>query len=592
MTPNEVPPELEFYVEDTGIGIEADQVDLLFSPFSQMDASTTRKYGGTGLGLSICRELVEMMAGQIGVSSEPGKGSRFYFKLRLERDDKASLQGQLREAVEGISVLVIGAPEKARQILSDHLAAIKMKVVEVDSGVEAMQILAPEKGDVPSFKLIILDAELPGIKGVRLIKHLQSVITTTVPIIQTTSFAMIGRIKADEDYEQPIPLIKPITRLSLKEALFQALGMSDRSFVPQTGFDLNFYRKRLKGLRVLVAEDNATNQEIALAVLDKVGTISEVVDNGRSALEKMSEQPFDVVLMDIQMPEIDGIEVTRKLRQIPELQNTPIIAMTAHTLLEDQRRCRDVGMNGFVSKPVSQEKLLKVLWESVKPFRETPEEEADLKVSPDHPEDLTLPSQLPGLEIETSMRILDLNPAAYRKILGAFLRDHQDLIDRLKGCMDAEDHLQLVSLLHSLKSSAGGIGAQRLQQMAQEMEAFYRSGNQEEKSSEWLLLMEQELATIVNSIQLIRAPESSINRNLPENPEVVEIGPILNQLEKALKVADPESIENQLDRLHQSGQKYDLTELNKQIENYDYSLALEAVQEIRALNDKGEYDRG
>lgn len=469
--PHETDPvQISFLVADTGIGIASEHQDLLFTPFSQIDASTTRKYGGSGLGLSICGQLVEMMGGTITVESQPKKGSQFLFTI-------------------------------------------------------------------------------------------------------------------------PLGLWTPLE--------------TDQPLLPHGSFHtISAYRTLLQGCRILVAEDTPTNQEIILAVLELAGIEPLLVDTGTKAVAAIQDQRFDAILMDIQMPEMDGFEATRAIRRQKGQDQLPIIAMTAHTLKEDQAKCMVAGMNGYISKPVSQEKLFSTLVSLLHkndlnlPSHDatTPRENHDPENhDPDNydPENrvneipgIEIPGiEIPGIEFKKAITTLGIEPHVFMHILQTFFKNHEPFIYNLETAWQDQNREKVITLIHSLKGSAGGIGAHKLQTQAMDLEQICKKETclpSLEKIE--LSNLKNSLAIVLASITSLGAREKSKKTNFPliqADPAKTEA--ILIQLEKALAFPELGELEALVEALESVFDHPLMAEIKDHIASYDHDLAKKSVKKLQSI---------
>ncbi|WP_162343786.1 response regulator [Cyclobacterium salsum] len=353
---------LTFKVKDSGIGIPADKISRLFKSFSQVDASTTRKYGGTGLGLAICHHLVTLMEGEIGVESNEGKGSMFYFTLPM----KASKAGILNEVpksdnrvLKGKKVLIVDDNLTNLKILRLQLENLSMKPYSASSADAALKILEKENG----IDLVVTDMDMPEKNGLQLAKEIKST-------FHNKAILLLSSIGDQSKKTNPglftSVLNKPVKYTHLIQALHVAVhgtsGISPSSNRPEKKLETHFSDKY--PLSILVAEDTPINQKLILMILQRLGYQPEFVHNGLEALRKVSDKKFDLVLMDVQMPEMDGLQATREIRS-QQVENAPlIIAMTAGAMEEDKQRCFAAGMDGYISKPLEIDKLKEVLKKS------------------------------------------------------------------------------------------------------------------------------------------------------------------------------------------------------------------------------------
>jgi len=362
---------LRLTVSDTGIGIPKEKRELIFAPFSQADTSTTRKYGGTGLGLTISTRLVEMMGGKIWVESEVGKGSQFHFTVRVGAADTRNIKvGTIAppEILRGVRVLVVDDNRTNRRILEGMLGRWEMKTTLVEDGKEALEQLAAARDAKEPFGLILTDMHMPKMDGFTLIERIrQRPDLATATIMMLTSAGHRGDAARCQELGVAAYLLKPIRQSELREAIARVLGASEQQgTIPLiTRFSLHDARDPSAYLCVLLAEDNAVNQRLAVRLLEKRGHRVAVAGNGREALEALEKETFDLVFMDVQMPEMDGLEATAMIRAREKSsgQHQPIIALTAHAMTGDREKCLAAGMDGYLTKPIRPQELEEILEE-------------------------------------------------------------------------------------------------------------------------------------------------------------------------------------------------------------------------------------
>ncbi|MGA2301753.1 MAG: response regulator [Candidatus Acidiferrum sp.] len=360
---------LHFEVSDTGIGIPAEKQKLIFAPFSQADSSTTRKYGGTGLGLTISSRLVSMMGGKMWVESNVSQGTQFHFAMPLGvTDAKLIVLGAIAppEVLRGVKVLVVDDNSTNRRILGSMLERWEMRPTLVEGGEEALVQIAEAAQVGARYGLVLTDMRMPKMDGFELIERIrQRPELLTATIMMLTSAGYRGDAERCRELGVPAYLLKPIRQSELREAVARVLGAREQTgAIPLiTRNSLGDERDRSAPLRVLVAEDNAVNQRLVSRLLEKRGHQVVVAANGREALEAVERQSFDIVLMDLQMPELDGFEATAALRAREADHGThlPVIALTAHAMKGDRERCLAAGMDGYLSKPIGPQELDKLL---------------------------------------------------------------------------------------------------------------------------------------------------------------------------------------------------------------------------------------
>jgi PAS domain S-box-containing protein len=366
---------LRFAVRDTGIGIPHDKLSLLFNKFSQVDASTTREYGGTGLGLAISKQLAELMGGEVGVSSEEGKGSEFWFTARLGTQAEGAQAESLPPAdLRDVRALIVDDNATSREILITHLASWGMRPSDAQDGPGALQALYRTLDENDPFRIAVIDMQMPGMDGETLGRTIKAdARLAATRMVMLTSLGTRGDAKHFEAIGFAAYATKPIRHLELKAVLSLALAMTERDGekpTPRPIATRHTARETLKQLfvgrtaRILLAEDNITNQKVALGILRTLGLKADAVANGAEAVQALETVPYDLVLMDVQMPEMDGLEATQQIRHPRSAvlhRRIPIIAMTAHAMQGDRERCLEAGMDDYVAKPVSPQVLAEVL---------------------------------------------------------------------------------------------------------------------------------------------------------------------------------------------------------------------------------------
>ena len=357
---------LHFTVTDTGIGIPPEKQKSIFDPFTQADTSTTRKYGGTGLGLSISIRLVRLMAGNMWIESEPGRGTKFHFTLPLvPAEEPVTIgPGDRIDLLRGIKVLIVDDNATNRRILELILKRWGMLPKSVKSGAEAIVELLAASVSGQQYELIISDVLMPGMDGFSFVERVrQEPKLSTAKIMMLTSSGQRGDAARCEELGISAYAMKPVRQSELRDVISRLLGEKENEGPLLTRYSLATARSALASLRILVAEDNAVNQKLVARLLEKRGHKVKVVANGREAVESLDQDSFDLVLMDMQMPEMDGFEATAELREREKQtgNHTPIIALTAHAMKGDRERCLEAGMDGYLSKPIRAPELDELL---------------------------------------------------------------------------------------------------------------------------------------------------------------------------------------------------------------------------------------
>jgi two-component system, sensor histidine kinase and response regulator len=498
---------LEFAVRDTGIGMTAAQAAKLFQPFTQADTTTTRKFGGTGLGLSISKRLVEMMGGQIRVESEPGKGSTFTFTAtfglaREEGARLASLVGDLR----GLRVLVVDDSDTSREIFSEALRSMTFDVGVAASGEEALVELDRAADAGRPYDLILMDYKMPGLDGIEVTRRItnKSWPGKAPTVIMVTAYGREEIMKQAEGAGVKGFLIKPVNQSVLLNTIMEAYGHDQhRAFHPLTAQAVSpEAMAAIRGARLLVAEDNEINQQVAREILESAGLRVDLANNGKEAVEQARANPYDAVLMDIQMPELDGLQAAAELRRDGRFADLPIIAMTAHAMSGDRERSLAVGMNDHVPKPIDPDALFAVLLRWVRPGQR----EASI-TPPSRPEATTRRTAappriegLPGIDHATGLRRVAGNEALYGKLLLDFHRDYASSIDRIRAAIGEGRLTDAERQVHTLKGVAGNIGAMELHRTAQELDSALRLGDPG-KAGSLLPAVERELSRVIKGLE-------------------------------------------------------------------------------------------
>ncbi|HET9039922.1 MAG TPA: response regulator [Gemmatimonadales bacterium] len=458
---------LRFEVSDTGIGMGPDVQARLFEAFSQADASMARRYGGTGLGLAICKRLAALMGGEIGVRSEKGAGSTFWFTAAFSLPTTATVYPR-RESVAGLKVLAVDDHANTRQVLSQLLTAWEMRSAVTESGDAALALLRAAVDEGAPFDLAIIDMQMPGMDGFSLAKAIRAdPRLAPTRLVLLTSVALRGQAKEAHSMGFAGYLTKPIRQSALYDCVATVMGMpdaggrgADTRLPLVTRHTLAEARAAIRA-RILVAEDNQINQQVALGILQRLGHHADIAANGLEAVEAVRRLPYDLVLMDCQMPDMDGFEATRAIRALDrDGRRLTIVAMTANAMQGDGARCLAAGMDDYLSKPVSVEKLASVLQ------RWLPEERADRPADEGSAPAGRAPINLARLESITGS-----DRMALRKYLKLFVTSTEPVLGKTAAAVAARNGAEVRRLAHSLKGGCGSVGAEEMAELAAELEA-------------------------------------------------------------------------------------------------------------------------
>ena len=477
--------ELQFSVKDSGIGIQPDQLESLFESFSQADTSTTRKYGGTGLGLTISRQLVTLMHGRIWAESQPGQGSTFHFTALFGVPDQIHPRMELSpDQVTGKRVLLVDDNAVARLILATLLEHVGLRVTPASGGEQALTLMDACVAEGERFDLVLMDMKMPGMDGLSCVRALRQRHPETIPpVLMITSLdreEVEDAVGADDDLIQGT-LTKPVTSSLLYEAVARQIGLATPSGAErkERRQGLQDAMEKLQGARLLLVEDNELNQELATELLAMAGVRCVVAGNGREALDVLAgDAAFDGILMDCQMPVMDGYTATREIRGNPRWQHIPIIAMTANNMAGDRERTLAAGMNDHIPKPLNAEDMFRTLTQWIKPagqvapdLREMPPAAEPIPTIPVQSPSSLLPDRLPGIDLRVGLQTTEGNQPLYLKLLRRFHQGQRYFEQNFREALRAGEQDTATRHAHTLKGLAGTIGAKKLQEAARQLEA-------------------------------------------------------------------------------------------------------------------------
>jgi PAS domain S-box-containing protein len=607
---------LKFSVSDSGIGLTPDQIARLFQAFTQADTSTTRKYGGTGLGLTISKRLVEMMGGEIWAESEAGNGSTFSFTAAFEKGlEKVKKEPALSPDLRNLNVLVVDDNATSRQILQDMLESFSFNVALAASGREGLVEI--EKGlENKPFDLVLMDWKMPGMDGIEASRQIMihPKLDKTPAIILVTAYGREEIMQKSDQLGLDGFLIKPVSPSVLLDNIMHALGEKKTAQTRPAGLHDQEaeWNRHFRGAQVLLAEDNEINQQVAKEILQNAGFMVDLADNGKQAVEALKNKSYDAVLMDIQMPVLDGYEATKKIRKwesgrrksevrmrnaetgkdsdlnsafrIPnsEFNGIPIIAMTAHAMTGDREKSLEAGMNDHVTKPIDPQQLFATLQRWIRPAenrgrpstgqdamppaaaRETtaPISEPVTRTAADD----DFPSQIRGFDLSAGMQRLQGNVRLYKKLLRDFAANYATTPAEIKTALASDDMNQAHHLVHSLKGVAANLAATDLQAAAIELENLVKPGKQKQPPSAELLnstLTELEgvLKITLESIELLGPAAAA---------------PIMEPSEDSFPALPPELARDASERIREAADMGDISQLK--------SIAEELSSKVNAFS--------
>ncbi|GHC88411.1 hypothetical protein GCM10007320_35280 [Pseudorhodoferax aquiterrae] len=504
---------LRFEVRDTGIGLTEEQQQRLFRSFEQADSSITRQYGGTGLGLAISKRLAGLMGGEVGVESVPGRGSTFWFTARLGLGERRGRPVLPQIDLRGRRVLVVDDNAHAAQVLSELLAAQSFEVRTVLSGAEAVaQVREACEAGTP-FDTVMLDWQMPGMDGLQTAARIRALGMAPLPrMVIVTAYGREEVIRSAQEAGIDHLMLKPVSASVLFDTMMRVLGehagdAPAAAAAQERRTPALHALEPLRGARILLVEDNELNQQVACELLQAAGFAVDVAADGRQALDRIAAttqpgaMPYDLVLMDMQMPVLDGVGATRLLRQDARHAGLPILAMTANAMAADRQRCLEAGMQDFVAKPIEPDALWRALAQWIRP-REglggLPVAVPAVVAQDDAP---VLARPVPGLDVAKGLRRVLGKRSLYLALLGKFVQGQRDAAAAVRQAVAAGDRATAERLAHTLKGVAGNIGALQLQGLAAELEEGLRSGASADRLEALLDAVATPLQALVQAIE-------------------------------------------------------------------------------------------
>jgi PAS domain S-box-containing protein len=595
---------IRFSVRDTGIGIASEKMASLFDSFTQGDTSITRKFGGTGLGLAICKRLTEMMNGEIWARSQPGKGTVFYFTVTLTiQSERKKYLPVISDDLRGMRILVVDDNELIQEYMQRMLEKVGFQPDAAFSGEEALEKLHQQE---LLYDLVLMDWMLPEMDGIEVTKCIRAnAKTEQIPVIMVTAFGRDEVMQRAENAGIDAFIIKPVKISLLAETISEIVRQKRPETCSENLPPIEPDTKlKIKGARVLLVEDNIINQELALEMLGRAGIRADVAKNGKEAVKSVVNTQYDAVLMDLQMPEMDGYEATRLIRSVPRYKNLPIIAMTAHVMKKDREKCIAAGMNDFMSKPVESNELFSLLEKWIAgdksqgagdsqhpassarrpaPGTRRPAPGIQHPASPQPPTQVSLPA-LPGIDTQSALNRLKGNSDLFIKLLKMFCKNYENSADKIRKLLDSGDRDGAKQLAHTVKGVAANLSADRLYQTAYELEKELSP----ESSGEWENLLpdfEHDLKQVSESANILerefKERHPSSDRDMPVDSS--KAGPLMSKLSRLLKGGNLEAetcmmtLRNYLDSCRFQKQ---IEAIEEHIMNFDFDGAQIPLSEI------------
>jgi len=590
--------QLKFSVKDTGIGISVDQAEQLFEAFNQADKSTTRRYGGSGLGLSICKRLVEMMDGKIWLESEVDVGSTFYFTALFGSAHKPKLKYHLlAPELRNIRILVVDDNHAASYIISEMLNNFSFQVTVMHSGQDALaELQRNQRSKESRYRVVLLDWKMPDMDGLETAKQIRQIypVNDDLSLVMITGYGHEDMLKNTHKLGLDGYLLKPVNPSGLFDTLIRVL---DHNMPAEAGEQLNHQLLAAPYFdqgEVLLVEDNLINQQVAEELIDSIGLHVSIANNGLEALEALKHQAFDLILMDIQMPEMDGFSATAAIRKLPQGQKVPIVAMTAHASLEDKKKCLDSGMNDHLAKPIEPHLLFATLAKWLQDLLNTQKTCPQPIAIESKNSDTQLPAHLPGINIETGLYRVNGNHELLLRLLQRFYNEHQENMNSLYDYITRGQLFNVQRLLHSLQAVSGNVGAMKLSKNSYEVETLIKQ--QTSLTPSFLSAHKIEMQNLETAFYRvfkgleiwIQQQKQSIPTPLLEakNLDLNQLKTDINQLQQQARqgeVSSQQTLKNIAQQL-EGHQRYQglLPQLGDDLDNYDFDEALALIQQLQA----------
>lgn len=584
LSKDEQSAEIRFDVKDTGIGISDENKEKLFSSFTQADSSTTRKYGGSGLGLAICKQIIELMGGTVGLESTPDVGSDFYFTIKFELQDVQRNLLEIHNNGNKLKILVVDDNASSREILENIIKSLRFEVKAICCGKEAIKELEKANEENNPYSLVLIDWMMPEMDGIETIIK----INKSLKIEKTPTFIMVTAYNKDELMQKAKNanvfgfLEKPVSPSTLYDTILQAFGkhivINANANIKSN--NLPDIKKLIEGARILLVEDNVQNQEIALEFLQKANIKVKIANNGKEAIEILENSEFDGVLMDCQMPILDGYEATKLIRKIEKFNDLPIIAMTANAMEGDKEKCINSGMNDYIAKPLDFNNFYETLGKWIKPkysFINTQKKEIEKENEIDIKK-----VEIDGINIPLALNRMAGNQKLLLNQLKRFVKSQNSFEEKILTFVENGDLESAIREAHTLKGLCGNIGADLLFEKAKELEFHLKENGFDNKYAELIKNVEFDLNILIQNIKAVielflsKEDKSSINRD--------KVDELFNQLEKLLNELDSDALikANELQvELEKIAYFDELDNFMNYVNDFDFDKASEYLKLLR-----------
>jgi len=569
-----------FSVSDTGIGLTAEQMGRLFRAFEQADASTSREYGGTGLGLAISKKLAELMGGEVGVRSEIGKGSTFWFTARLGKSRTKQRSHVPKPNLRGRRVLIIDDNHQARAVLSDMLASMTFVPDQAPSGQEGVEMARRAAETDKPYEIVFVDWQMPELDGIETAKRIRALLGAAPPhLVMVTAYGHEEVLKQAEASGFESVLIKPVSPSMLFDASIRVISGDAEPLQDETEAQPHPFEP-LRGARVLLVDDNKINQEVGVGLLETVQAAVDLASNGEQAVRMVEEHEYDIVLMDMQMPVLDGLSATKAIRANPKFRDLPIVAMTANAMVSDREKCLEAGMNDHIAKPIDPDQLFATLarWIRTRPGERTKPPDRIVSCQ----DEVGFP-QISGVDHEGALKRVGGNQRLLRNLLAQFVIKEAGASEEVSTALRAGDRKLAERLAHTVKGVAANIGIISVSSAAAKLEKAIREedGALSALLEEFRITLRRQVEAIQQGLPKATPVESGLNPRAQFNGE--EAATLLKELKFLLEASDGEAGETFLrlaDVLAGTVAQPSLDALGAAISEFDFEGALKNLNEI------------
>jgi len=573
---------VHFSVRDTGMGLTQEQMGRLFQAFEQADASTTRQHGGTGLGLAISKRLAQLMGGEVGVTSQIGQGSTFWFTAYLGKGE-VKARRVVTPDLRGRRVLVIDDNAQAREVLSSMLRGMTFTVDEAPSGQEGIELVRQADARGEPYNVVFIDWQMPAMDGIEAGRRILALPNLSTPphLVMVTAYGREEVMKQAEETLFESVLIKPVTPSMLFDSVVQAMSSEQRpdaGALASTSAGFNF--ESIRGARVLLVEDNELNREVATGLLEDAPVMVSAAENGEVAIRMLTESSYDLVLMDMQMPVMDGLSATRAIRQNSKFKDLPIIAMTANAMAGDREKCLEAGMNDHLAKPIDPDKLFEALLRWMPARSAAPHGATAPVIMAQKPPADSAPPEIPGIDTQSALRRTGGNRQRYESLLRRFADSQVGAVGEIRAALEAQDPATAQRTAHSLKGAAANLGASALAAAAGSVEEAMKAQSDVEPA---LVEMERLLFAAVAAIQGTLPSAERVESTQSGNGDPSIVLQPLSRLKKLLEADDSEAADFIVEAQRRFSAVLSRTEietLTRTIGGFDYESALRAVSGI------------